>query len=257
MNRRGSLLFLAALAAAFLAASCATRTQDAIPREILVNQVAQMAKTGYASLPTISAAGRIRVDTKKARGSADFILLFDPERGVRIDVVDPLYRPLLSAIVKGDQLWLLDHQDGSTGRAEPQDLFEDLTGLSIPDVDFIPLILGKIPPGNVTPLPAKECPNAENTSCYELRDPAGRLHGRVEISQKDGKLLSQTLPIPGSERGILRAEYSATHPAGIPRKVKIHHLRTDDFVIIRYTDIVFGETLDSKMFDPKRFHDDR
>lgn len=232
---------------------CHKDTGPYLSQDQLVDRIEHMAKEGFDEIPTVSVAGRVSLRTHLAKGSADFLLLYDPKTGFRIDVVDPFFRPILSCIEKNGKLWVFNSKTGQLTMGDQSELFKNLTGMPIPPSAFLPILMGCIPPADVVAAPSKNCEAKQDASCFVLREKSGRFHCDVEISRKDGTILTVKLAKPPSEKRVLKAVFIQRENEKIPKKVKIFDLITGDFVIIGYNDIVTGETLDPDRFNPDVF----
>lgn len=255
MTKKTVLIFLAL--AMLFSAGC-TKSGPTLKAEILNDQVQKMAEVGYDSLPSLTSTGKLSLGGAKGRGSADFVMLFDPALGFRLEVVDPFYRPLQIFIYSKGKGYAFDPRSKRISSGPTEKVLKNLTGFALPAEKLLPLIFGKIPPGghDLTAVPSKTCmADPEKYACFDMRDPEGRLSCMAEISLSEGTLHAVSIPEPHRERLEFRAEYSGFHFLGISRKVKISHLNSNDFVIIRYTDIETGKKLEPGMFDPAQLQD--
>lgn len=202
-------------------------------------------------LPSLSIAGRAKIHTGKNSGSVEFVLLFDHNHGLRLDAVDPFYRPLVSSVVKNDRIWIYDPGTGKTTEGGYDRFIQNITGLPVPTSAFMPLILGKVPKEAAAVEIDNKCEAHDGYSCFTLRDKSGNLHSKIVLDNQSGLPVKIGIPAPYKEKVAIIAEFSGSHHSGIPRKVKISHLESGDFVVLRYSDIQAGDVLDPSRFDPK------
>lgn len=236
-----------------LVGGCQKDTGLYLPQDQLADRIETMAREGFDEVPTVSVAGKVSLRTHLAKGAADFLLFYDPKTGLRIDIVDPFFRPILASIEKHGKLWVYNSKTRQMTTGDRKQLFKNLTGMEIPPPAFLPLLMGCIPPGDVVATSSKKCDAQEGETCFVLREKSGRFHSEVEISRQDGSLQAVMLAKPPSEKRVIKAVFYPDVNQKIPRKVKIFDLITGDFVIIKYNDIVTGETLDQEKFNPDQF----
>ena len=234
------------------ALGCQRPQLPTLPLDQLASSIEHKARHDLASVQAFSAAGRVKIQSKKGSGSTDFLMLYHPDHGLRVEIVDPLYRPMMIVLLKGPTLYIHDPKTGKTSVASRNELFSQLLGLGVPSPDLLPLVLGKIPPGDVVASHNPSCSTQDDRACFTLRDQAGILHGDVEVDLQTGHVASVTLPLPLSAQRAVRAEYFGHHSSGLAEKVKISYLKTQEFVIIRYSDIVHSKPIQIFLFDPDK-----
>lgn len=250
MKRIGFLLAASLVLLVLAAPGCRRAPSPMIPIDQLEQRVEDLALQGPSAMPSLSVAGSIKLQAGEKRGRADFLLLYDPQLGLRLEVVDPLYRPVIVVLYREDQLWLHDPKRGVTEQSSQDELMRRLTGVPMPMPSLLPVLLGCLPQCEVVAQPQRNCP--EGRGCFELRTPDGLLVGGADLDAGDGSLASLTLPAPRSYRPAVRAEFTGRDENDLPTRIQITYLKTGEIVLIRYKDIVSGKPLDNNLFDPKR-----
>jgi hypothetical protein len=236
---------------ALIAGGCTQPPTPSLPTDLLAVQIETLAATGFDAIDTISASGRLRGKTDTLNAGAGFILLYDKEEGIRIEVVDPIFRPVLVALVKGEKLWFHDRYSGRTEQGSSEELLARFAGIELPVDALAPLLFGKIPPGkNLTASPNPDIMGIEEALGFTLREKNGRLFANVEISVKTGLPIAVEVPAPYSERIAVRAEISGYRTDGMADRVRILHPSTGKYIQFRCDDQVTGEPISADRFDP-------
>lgn len=235
---------------AFVLIGCNKNVPVPVSNDDLVVKIEKMAQSGFVLLPTLSISGRIKISAKAGRGSVGMILLYDPNAGLRMDLVDPIFRPVLSMIAKDQTLWVYDPRINKTVFGPMEMMVEKITGFAIGGSDFMPLLFGRIPVGDFTASLAVNCHADDDIACFDLKDKGGAKQMEIGINNATGAL--SRIIISNSETGknLILAEFSNDNNEIIPRKVRISNLETNDFVVLRYTDVVSGDSLEAVRFDP-------
>jgi hypothetical protein len=99
----------------------------------------------------------------------------------------------------------------------------------------------------------RNCKDPDQIACFKLKQPDGLLRAWVRVSRKTGDVLSVALPGKNSTKPEILAEFKNFHSSGLAKKVTIHHLKSDDFVVISYLDLIANEPLDLTKFDLESF----
>ncbi len=241
-----------------LVSGCEKTVPVPISDDSLASKIEKMAQDDFKALPTLSISGRIKISAKSARGSASMVMVYNPEKGLRLDVVDPIFRPLLSMLIKKETLWSHDYKSGKTHFGPIKNALKSITGFSMKGAPIIPIIFGKIPTDNVTAVKRKNNdndPGKRSNVAFDLYNNEGKTRYSVGVNSETGRVGWIIILDPVAGKPLVLAEFSENYKEMIPAKVRISNLETGDFVLIRNTDVVSGVQIDDELFDPDHLGD--
>ena len=242
-NRNGRFGVLLLICALVFATGCVRR-----PPSLDLQSVNRLVVTAD-KLPAITGNGSLKVRSSMGSGSLDFLLAYSPPDKMRLELVDPLYRPVQSAVIDKGIIYLKAPGSGSVSRDAAVNYFKRTTGVAIEMDQFFPLMYGRIPGGDWIIEQDGACEKDDHITCFDFKDKYKRIVYKGYFDLDKGRWDAILLPSIRKGQPPIRITYAKSQHNGYPRWVKMENLDSKEYFQLRFSELKLEEAIDPSMFD--------